>query len=99
MSSYTLSPVDGAQDFNSNQSGQLYHDVAIRANGSGQSGTLVLTARKPGSDIFEDIPDGTFDLSALTSIQFTGAVTEYRATISGISGVTSINLTDTSQRA
>lgn len=98
MPSYTLAPSNGAQDFKSNQAGELYHDVAIRAVGT-PVGTLVLTARKPGSQIFEAIPDGSFDLSALTSIQFTGAVTEYRADISGITGVTSLYLTDTAQRA
>lgn len=98
MSSYIIPPENGTHQFSSGQSGELYHDVAIRANGS-PAGQLVLTARKPGSDIFEDIPDGTFDLSAITSIQFTGGVTEYKAEITGISGVTSLKLTDTSQRA
>lgn len=99
MSSYTIAPVDGAHEFQSLQNGELYHDVAIRANGSGQAGTLVLEAKKPGSQIFESIPDGTFDLSALTSIQFTGAVAEFKATITGISGVDLLHLTDTNQRA
>lgn len=99
MSSYTIAPTDGVHEFQSLQSGELYHDVAIRANGSGQAGTLVLEAKKPGSSTFESIPDGTFDLSSLTSIQFTGAVAEWKATISGISGVETLHLTDTNQRA
>lgn len=100
MASYTLRAADGVQDFNSNQNGELYHDVAIRAEGSGPVvGTLVLEARKSGSQVFETIPDGTFDLAALNTIQFTGGVTEWRATISGISGVDLLHLTDTNQRA
>ena len=99
MSSYTLNPVDGDQVFQSNQKGELYHDVAFRANGSSPTGTIVLSARKPGSKVFEAIPDGTFDLNSLASVQFTGAVKEYKATISGISGVNTIHMTDTAQRA
>lgn len=98
MPSYTLAPEDGAQDFSSNQSGELYHDVALMVNGDSPSGTLTLTARKPGSQVFESIPDATFDLSDLNTVQFTGAVSEYRATISGISGVTSLYLTDTANK-
>ncbi len=99
MASYTLNAVDGVQDFNSNQNGELYHDVAIRANGSAPVGTLVLEARKSGSQVFEAVPDGTFDLALLNTIQFTGGVAEWRATISGISGVILLHLTDTNQRA
>lgn len=99
MSSYTLQPVDGDQFITTKQSGDLYHDVAIRANGTSPTGTITLTARKAGSDVYEAIPDGTFDLAALNSVQFTGGVAEYKVTIAGISGVTSLYLTDTSQRA
>lgn len=99
MTSYTLRPADGAQDFKSNQNGELYHDVAIRANGSAPAGTLVLEAKKPGSQVFESIPDATFNLADLNTIQFTGGVSEFRATISSLSGVDLIHLTDTNQRA
>ena len=99
MASYTLNASDGVQDFKSNQNGELYHDVAIRAEGSAPVGTLVLEARKSGSQVFETVPDGTFDLAALNTIQFTGGVAEWRATIAGISGVELLHLTDTNQRA
>lgn len=98
MASYTLQPVDGDQLISTRNSGDLYHDVAIRASNA-TAGTLTLTARKAGSDVFEEIPDGVFDLSNLNSIQFTGSVTEYKVTIADIAGVTSLYLTDTSQRA
>ena len=93
MASYTLSATDGTQDFKSFQNGELYHDVAIRAEGPAPAGTLVLEGRKSGS------PDGTFDLAALNTIQFTGGITEWRAIITGISGVELLHLTDTNQRA
>ncbi len=99
MPSYTIRPVDGAQDFKANQNGELYHDVAIRASGSSPSGTLTLLARKPGSQVFEAVPDGVFNLADLNTVQFTGAVAEYRATLTGVSGTILIHLTDTAQRA
>lgn len=98
MASYTLQPVDGTQFLTVKNKGDLYHDLAIRASGT-PSGSLVLTARKAGSDVYEEIPDGTFDLSALNSIQFTGGVSQYKVDITGISGVHALHLTDTAQRA
>lgn len=99
MPSYTLQATNGAQEFKSNQGGERFHDIAIRADGAAQTGSLVLTARKPGSTVFEAIPDGTFNLGALVTVQFTGAVTEYRATIAGLSGVTSLYLTDSASKS
>lgn len=98
MASYTLQPVDGEQLISTRNSGDLYHDVAIRANNA-TAGTITLTARKAGSDVFETIPDAVFDLTALETVQFTGGVTQYKVTIAGITGATSLYLTDTSQRA
>lgn len=98
MASYTLQPVDGVQTVVTRNSGDLYHDVAFRAPGA-TAGTITVAGRKGGSDVFESIPDGTFDLSALESVQFTGGVAEYQFTIAGITGATSLHFTDTSQRA
>ncbi len=97
MATYTALPTDGKQYFSNSDSGNLYHDFAIRVNGTSPVGSLVLKGRKAGSDVFETIPDGTFSLSSLKSIQFTGGVVEYEIEITGIGGVTSIILTDTSQ--
>lgn len=99
MPTYTVNPTDGTQYFPTRNSGDLYHDFAIRVAGDTPVGTLTLKARKAGSDVYEDIPDGSFDLSSLNTIQFTGGVAEYEVTISGISGITSITMTDTSQGA
>lgn len=98
MATYKLNPVDGLQHIKSERSSDLYHDVALRANNA-TSGTVTIKARKSGSDVFESIPDGTLDLSSLNTIQFTGSVAEYQIEISGIAGITSLYLTDTSQGA
>ncbi len=98
MPVYTVPAQDGVHEQASRQKGELYHDVAISAEGGAPVGSLILKARKPGGDIFEDIPDGDFDLSDLNSIQFVGSVAEYQFTISGLSGVTSLSVTDTTGR-
>tara|TARA_R110000782_G_scaffold8558_1_gene27908 strand:+ start:388 stop:684 length:297 start_codon:yes stop_codon:yes gene_type:complete len=98
MPSYNLAAQNGTQTILSNQGGESHHDVAIRADGAAQSGTITITARKPGSTVFESIPDATLSLSALKTIQFTGAVTEYKVNISLLSGVTSLYLTDTASK-
>lgn len=99
MTSFTLQPVDGDQKIVTKNSDDLYHIIAIRAVGSSPTGTITVTGRVAGSDVFESIPDASFDLSRLETVQFTGSVAEYKIFISGISGVTSLYLTDTSQRA
>lgn len=101
MASYTLRAVNGTQDVKNRQTADLFHDVALRAvptSGGTPAGSVVVTGRKPGSDEFEMIPDGTFDIAALNSVQFTGAVAEWRVNISGITDVAALYLTDTSQR-
>lgn len=96
MASFTLQPVNGVQNIITKNSGDLRHDVAIRANGA-TAGTVTLTGRKAGSDTFEAIPDGIIDLSAITSVQIEGSIAEFEITIAGIVGATSLYLTDTTQ--
>ena len=95
MPIYNVAPQDGDQVIRTNNSGDLYHDLSIRVSGATPAGTVTLTGRKPGSDVFEEIPDGVFDLSNLNSIQFTGGVFEYNVNISGLSGVSFMQITDT----
>jgi len=96
MPSYTLQPENGVQTIITKNSGQLRHDVAIRANGA-TAGTITLRGRKAGSDVFEEIPDGVIDLAAITTIQIEGSIAEYEVTIAGLTGATSMHLTDTTQ--
>ena len=49
MASFTLQPVNGVQNIITKNSGDLRHDVAIRANGA-TAGTVTLTGRKAGSE-------------------------------------------------
>lgn len=96
---YQLDVENGTQDIKSRQGGELYHDLAFRISGSSPSGTITVIAKKYGSSNFESIPDGTIDLSSPVSILFTGGVAEYRFVISGVSGISSIYVTDVIQEA
>lgn len=94
MAAYNINPVDGVQTVKTNSSGLFSHDVAFRPTGT-PTGTIILKGRKAGSDVFEEIPGGTFDLSSLDTAQFVGSVSEYELTITGISGIHVLTLTDT----
>jgi hypothetical protein len=98
MPTYTLTPQNGVQELRTNQGGETSHDLAIRADGASPIGTITITGRKPGSTVFEPIPDATLSLAALKTIRFNGAVTEYRLTITLLSGVTALYLTDTASK-
>jgi hypothetical protein len=94
MPTYSVNPVDGVQNVTAANQGALFHDIAIRTSGTLPSGSLTLTARKPGSDSFEAIPDATFDLSALWTIQATGKIAEFQVLIDSLVNVESITITD-----
>jgi hypothetical protein len=98
MYKYDLQPQDGMQVIESKQGGELYHDIGVSVSGSAPAGSLKITAKKYGSDVFEDIPDGTIDLSAVNSIQFTGGVKQYQFDLSGVSGITILSVTDVAQK-
>lgn len=70
------------------------HDLSVSAKGA-TAGTITITGRKVGSDIFESIPDGVIDLAAINSIQFIGTVQEYRFDVAGFTGTGNITITDT----
>lgn len=98
MPKFILNGTNGVSTKQNPNRHDLYHDVAISAPGI-TAGTLVIKGKKVGADIYEDIPDGTINLSAPTSIQFTGSVQSYEFTVSGIAGSGGIAVSDTSQRA
>lgn len=93
MPTYNVNPVDGIQVIKSDSSGLFSHDIAFNPNGT-PVGTITVKGKKAGSTVFEDIPDGTFDLSDLNTVQFVGSVFEYQFDISGISGINSLIFTD-----
>lgn len=95
---FNIDGQDGVTIEKNSYANDLVHNVAIEAVGA-TGGTITLRGKKPGSQVFEDIPDGTIDLSAIHSIQFTGAVSEYEFTLESFAGTGDIRITDTSQRA
>lgn len=87
---------DGTHTVNYSSPYDKQHDVAVNTTGV-TTGTLTVRARKPGANYFEDVPSGTIDLAAPTSITFEGAVAEYEFTLASFTGTASeITITDTS---
>lgn len=79
----------------SREEGGLKRHVAVEVFGGAPVGTLVLTAKAPGSAVFEAIPDGTIDLASPVSVQIEGAISEFNVNLAGVTGVDSIIVTDT----
>jgi hypothetical protein len=96
--SFIVKGQDGTTIAKNAYANNLLHDVAILAAGA-TGGTLTIRGKKPGSQFFEEIPDGTIDLSSAESVQFTGAVQEYEFTLESFAGTGDIRITDTSQRS
>lgn len=73
-----------------------YHDLAVNTTDV-TSGTLTVTARKPGANYFESVPNGAINLATPNSVTFEGAVIEYQFTLANFVGSASeIVITDTS---
>ena len=73
------------------------HQFGIRTIGSFTTGTLTLSAKSPGSEVFELIPDGVIDLAAETSLLFTFCATDYNFNLTNVTGAapgTQIVITD-----
>lgn len=98
MPKFIVKGVNGTTIHQNPSRHDLYHDVAISSKGL-TAGTLTITGRKVGSDEYEAIPDGAIDLSAKTSVQFTGSVESYQFVLTGVAGSGDIIISDTSQRA
>ena len=74
------------------------HQLSIMGIGEDFGGTLTVTARSPGSKIFETVIDGIVDLSDIKTVLFTFAVSEYKFTLADLTGVgagSQIRITDT----
>lgn len=71
------------------------HDIAVDTTGV-TSGQLIIKGKKPGSSVFETIPDGTINLAAPTTVLFEGTVAAFEFTLSSYVGTaTVLNITDT----
>jgi hypothetical protein len=95
MTVHTLDIALTNQVLVSKDKGGLQRHIAVEAFGSSPVGTLVLTAKAPGSGVFEAIPDGTIDLSAPTSVQVQGAISEINVNLAGVTGIDQIIVADT----
>ena len=95
MSSFILPLVDGVYIKPTASRYERLHDLAVNTTNI-TAGTLTVTGRKPGSSVFETIPDGTIDLSAPVSVLFEGTVEEYHFELTGVTGTAeSLVITDT----
>ena len=93
MASFKITAVDGTYTRTLNTG--KFHQISVKPELGTMSGTLTVTAKAPGSAVFEDIPDGTIDLSATQTVIFSGAIEEYQFVLSGFSGsATTLIITD-----
>lgn len=92
--SLEIPAVNGTYVRKSSAINERLHDLAVNTS-KVSAGTLVVKARKPGSSIFESIPDNTINLASPHSILFEGTVADYEFTLSGVAGTGPIPITDT----
>lgn len=75
---------------------QAGHQVTVSLDGTATAGTISISAKGVEGGDFEAIPDGTLDLTALLSLQFTFVTTEFQFVVSGFTGTaTEIVINDT----
>lgn len=65
------------------------HQFGIKVVGPLTTGTLTISARSPGCEVFELVPDGVIDLTAITSLLFTFVAAEYNFNLTNVTGSTS----------
>lgn len=95
---FYIPAIDGSYYGDCSMSTHGNHQLSVRPIGGGLSGELTVLARAPGSGEFEQIPDGTIDLSNPSSVMFMFSVAEYEFQLSGVAGATSgsqLLITDT----
>lgn len=62
------------------------HQLSFRGVDADFGGTLTIAARGHGSNVFEEVIDGIVDLSNIKSVLFVFSVSEYKFTLSGVTG-------------
>lgn len=95
MAEHRIDPLLTDQVIVSRDYGGLNRHIAVTSSGSAPVGTLTLTAKPPGGEVFEEIPDGIIDLAAPVSVQVEGAISEINVNLAGVTGVDTITLVDT----
>ena len=93
--SYTINFSPGGHAATAQKSDHMYHQLAFKPNGGSMSGSLLVQVRGAGSNVFEDVPDGTIDLSNPKSLLFTFSVSEHKFTLTHLGGqATQLHITD-----
>lgn len=93
---YRLPTTDGVTVIRAGNELEQSHQIALRVTGSAIAGSFTLEAKPQGSDNFFPIEQAaSLLLSEPVFINFDGAVLEYRVTLSGVSGVSGLVMTDT----
>ena len=64
------------------------HQFGIKVVGPLTTGTLTISAKAPGSGVFELVPDGVIDLAAITSLLFTFVASDYNFNLASLTGET-----------
>ena len=64
------------------------HQLGFKVVGPLTTGTLTISAKAPGSSVFELVPDGVIDLTATTSLLFTFVAAEYNFNLASVTGET-----------
>jgi hypothetical protein len=88
-----ITAINGTYTIPSPEGNMRYHDFAVNIPASVTAGTVTVTGKKPGSSFFEAIE--AIDLSAPSTIQFIGAVEEYKFVLTGVAGSGTLTFTDT----
>lgn len=93
MPVYLLDPVDGETVVDTPQN---YNAHSIDVDPAGATGTLVIEAMYQRGGEWQDIPNGTVDLSDPTPFFFNGPVDWYRFTLINVTGSAQIRVTESS---
>jgi hypothetical protein len=88
-----MSSVSRVGRFNRNLNRQLSFNVSAD-NPPVTAGWLSVQARPPGSDVFEDVPNGIIDLTNPFSLLFQFKSNAYRFVVSGVTDTGRITITD-----
>lgn len=86
---HLIPAANGAYERSVNMGSWGNHQLGIKVLGSVSTGTLTVKAKAPGSDVFEIVPDGVIDLTAITTVLFTFVAAEYEFTLASVTGATS----------
>ena len=83
---YDMDAQDGAYTYDTRIDELCYHQLSFDSNGPVTGGTITVEAKSAGTDLFEPVPDGVFELTNPRTILFTFAAAELRFTVADLTG-------------